>query len=351
MLVGGTAIAVHEGWNHRADDVVRDRRGWGRFTLRMVRGAGGKDVIFGTVYGPQSGSAHWKVQEKEMAALRNAGVRGIGDDPRHQFYLDLFQELFAHFGRGVAIVIGGDFNDRWGAKYKGGRVLTSLESFAEALRLGNAMEERHGNLIPTRFELWKGKMRSSTPDHILVSEWVMKRDKDNVMRIGVLQGEELNDSDHRQLLVELDCQVLLGLDEEGCKEPAPLPKRVQPKLYLSDDKMVLEYAREVNRFGDERGCEAGIEELERVAARWSGHDPDAEESPVVQAQMDTVMARCLGLLLEAEKTVVGKPKVQSKATQAKRKELSSQEAKPKHRRVRRLKDLLALYDKGYYRAI
>ena len=27
------------------------------------------------------------------------------------------------------------------------------------------------------------------------------------------------------------------------------------------------------------------------------------------------------------------------------------EAKPKHRRVRRLKELLALYDKGYYRSI
>ena len=263
--------------------------------------------------------------------------------------LILFQELFAHFGRGVAIVIGGDFNDRWGTKHKGGKVLKSLESFAEALRLGNAMEVRHGSLLPTRVEMWKGKMRSSTLDHILMSEWVMKRDKD--MRIGVLQGEELNDSDHRQLLVELDCQVLLGLDEEGCKEPALLPKWVHLKLYLSDDKMLLEYAKEVNRLGDERGCEAGIEELEQVAAKWSGHDPDAEESPVLQAQMDTVMARCLGLLLEAERTVVGKPKVQSKATQAKRKELWSQDAKPKHRRVRRLMELLALYDKGYYRTI
>lgn len=81
ILGGGTAIAVHEGWNYRADDVVMDRRGWGRYTLRMVRGAAGKDAIFGTVYGPQSGSAHWKVQEKEMPALRNAGVRDIGDDP------------------------------------------------------------------------------------------------------------------------------------------------------------------------------------------------------------------------------------------------------------------------------
>ena len=148
MLVGGTAIAVHERWNYRADDVTKDRRGWGRYTLRMIRGAAGKDAIFGVVYGPQSGSAHWKVQEKEMAALRMAGERGIGDDPRHQFYLDLFQELFAHFGKGVAIVIGGDFNDKWGRKYKGGKVLKSIESFAEALRLGNAMEARHGGPAP-----------------------------------------------------------------------------------------------------------------------------------------------------------------------------------------------------------
>ena len=55
-----------------------------------------------------------------------------------------------------------------------------------------------------------------------MSERVLKRD--NNTRIGVLQGEDLNDSDHRQLLVELDCQVLLGLDEEGCKAPARLPK-------------------------------------------------------------------------------------------------------------------------------
>ena len=150
MLVGGTAIAVHERWSYRADDVTKDRRGWGRYTLRMIRGAAGKHAIFGVVYGPQSGSAHWKVQEKEMAALRTAGERGIGDDPRHQFYLDLFQELFAHFGKGVAIVIGGDFNDKWGRKYKGGKVLKSIESFAEALRLGNAMEVRHGSLLPTR---------------------------------------------------------------------------------------------------------------------------------------------------------------------------------------------------------
>ena len=291
MLVGGTAIAVHEKWNYRADDVVSDKRGWGRYTLRLMRGAAGKDAIFGTVYGPQSGSDHWKVQEREMSALRNVGERGIGDDPRHQFYLDLFQELFEHFGRGVAMVIGGDFNARWGKQYRGGKVLKPLESFAEALRLGNAMEVRHGSLLPTRFELWKGKMRSSTPDHILVSEGVMKSDTD--MRIGVLQGEELNDSDHMQLLVELDCQVLLGLDEERCKEPAPLPKWVQPKLYLSDDKMVLDYAKEVNRLGEERGCEAEIEHLEQMAVKWSGHDPDAEESPVLQAQMDAVIRAAL----------------------------------------------------------
>ena len=72
-------------------------------------------------------------------------------------------------------------------------MLKSLESFAEALRLGNAMEVRHGSLLPTRFEMWKGKMRSSIPDHILMSESVMKRNKD--MRIGVLQGEELNESE------------------------------------------------------------------------------------------------------------------------------------------------------------
>ena len=144
-----------------------------------------------------------------------------------------------------------------------------------------------------------------------MSEWVLKRDKD--IRIGVLQGEELNDSDHRQLLVELDCQVLLGLDEEGCKEPAPLPKWVQPKLYLSDDKMVLDYAKEVNRLGEERGCEAAVEELEQAAVEWSGHEPDLEESPVLQALMDAVMARCLGVLLDAERPVVGKPKVQRKA--------------------------------------
>ena len=130
-----------------------------------------------------------------------------------------------------------------------------------------------------------------------------------------------------------------------------LRRWVQPKLYLSDDKMVLDYANEVNRLGEERGCEAAVEELEQVAVKWSGHDPDAAESPVLQASMDEVMARGLGVLLEAEKTVVGKPKVQSKATQAKRKELWSQAAKPTHRRVRRLKELLALYDKGYYRSI
>ena len=84
MLVGGTAIAVHERWNYRADDVTKDRRGWGRYTLRMIRGAAGRDAIFGAVYGPQGGSAHWKVQEKEMATLRTAGERGIGYDPRHQ---------------------------------------------------------------------------------------------------------------------------------------------------------------------------------------------------------------------------------------------------------------------------
>ena len=117
---------------------------------------------------------------------------------------------------------------------------------------------------------------------------------------------------------------------------------MQPKLYLGDDKMVLDYAQEVNRLGEARGCEAAVEELGSVASEWSGYDPDAEESPVLQASMDEAMARCLGVLLKAERMVVGKPKVQSKVTQAKRKELWSQAAKPKHRRVRRLKELLAL---------
>ena len=47
-------------------------------------------------------------------------------------------------------------------------MLKPLESFAEALRLGNAMGVRHGSLVPARFETWRGKMRSSTPDHILI---------------------------------------------------------------------------------------------------------------------------------------------------------------------------------------
>ena len=58
---------------------------------------------------------------------------------------------------------------------------------------------------------------------------------------------------------------------QGCNfvrfQREPLPKWVQPKLYLSDDKMVLDYANEVNRLGEERGCEAGIEVLERLAAQ------------------------------------------------------------------------------------
>ena len=182
-----------------------------------------------------------------------------------------------------------------------------------------------------------------------MSEGVLKRDKD--MRIGVMQGEEVNNSDHRQLLVELDCQVLLGLDQEGCREPAPLLKWVQPKLYLSDDKMVLDCANEANRLGEERGCKAGIDDLEQMAVKWSGHDPDAEEIPVLQAQMHAAMASCLGVLLEAERVVVRKLKVQSKAQQAKRKELWSQEANLKHMRARKLKELLVLYDKGYYRSL
>jgi hypothetical protein len=61
--------------------------------------------------------------------------------------------------------------------------------------------------------------------------------------------------------------------------------------------MVLDYAKEVNRLGEERGCEAGVVNLERIAVQWSVHDPDAEESPVLQSQMDAVMASCLGVLL------------------------------------------------------
>jgi len=345
---GGTAMCVHSCWRHRTDDVITDDRGWGRFNGRVLRGTSGHSVVWVQVQGPSPGRTTWEVQEAAIAMDLKDGKKGVEDNPKSQFLRDLFEALKGYFGRdNTVLIVGGDFNMEWKENLSG-RVFSGLKSFAVSLGLTNAMTAKHQRLYPTRFEMKRGKMEASTPDHILISRYAVAMGA--LQKVGVWTTRDINHSDHRMLLVEVNLSMLLRLDEKGLKI-SPKPRRWLPtKLYMNVEDMGAKYQLAVTKLWKAGSCEEMLEDLEQYAAAFSGWDPDDAEDEQLQRKMDKTLANCIQVLLEAEKEVIGPPRKEKKL-RARRKELWCRQQASQHREVRLLQKLLHLCHMGHFAKI
>jgi hypothetical protein len=210
--------------------------------------------------------------------------------------------------------------------------------------LGNAMVQANGQLAYTRIE---GR-RESTPDHVLISKSILKRDK--TIRAGVLQGIQLNNSDHRQIVIEMDYTTLLNLDADGGKMQRVPQPMIKPKLYLNDTGKVNTYIDHVIQKWEEGKCSQAIATLEELSMKYEGGDPDMPDCGWLQIEMDKTMLMCVNALTKAEEKTVGKPRRQ-KAVRSKKKDLHSKAAMVHHRQIRMLSKLVTLYERRKYGAI
>jgi hypothetical protein len=99
--VGGTLMATRTGWN-RADKELVDRRGWGRYSGRVIVGVAGRAVLLLQVQGPCEGlgeGTQWQQQLSGMAAMKAKGEEAECD-PGAQFLVDLYADLQPHLLKG-----------------------------------------------------------------------------------------------------------------------------------------------------------------------------------------------------------------------------------------------------------
>ena len=165
-IEGGCVLAGHEDWRHRLDETVQDCRGWGRYVGKVIRGGRGKQVVVVTFLGPEGETL--RKQKELLAAMISRQVKRVVANPKQQFLLDLFDDLFPFWKKGAHLVIGGDFNMKWEKSAPASALFTGLQDFASACDLVHAMEARRYGICDT----WiKGgdSNQGSAIDHVLIS--------------------------------------------------------------------------------------------------------------------------------------------------------------------------------------
>ena len=131
----------------RAQKVVKDRRGWGRYAGvvlegRMQAGVQRKAAVI-TVYAPcGTTSAATQRQAAGIAAAAAAGQKGVrGKSPFAVLLKDLHAEIVELKAKGVAdIIVGGDFNARHDGSVRPWR---QLQAWRKRCGLGDVLRELH----------------------------------------------------------------------------------------------------------------------------------------------------------------------------------------------------------------
>jgi endonuclease/exonuclease/phosphatase family metal-dependent hydrolase len=127
-------------------------------------------------------------------------------------------ETIDKLGDNVRIILAGDFNMPWNAK---GRTVVSdavekklsklLNTLCEIRSLTSAWSALHPEKKAWTRQTSLTGMGSSHIDHIIVSTCLVQSKA--ITRIGILQDEQVGNSDHRLVVMEFEINIALNLSE------------------------------------------------------------------------------------------------------------------------------------------
>ena len=304
--LGGTMVAVHDRLSHRAQVMQADALG--RWAGVRVLGEGGRGLVIVSIYRPSRSSdmgSMWE-QQKKMLQTKEKARRG---DASELFYEDLTRWVMSNRRKGDMLMIGGDWNEEWAGKRVG--LQTAMRDLAGSLGLVNLMQERHGRLFPTWYKSWDGVVKTSI-DHVLVSKELVG---EGVVRsIGVWKGRQLNGSDHRPIVIEMDIHRLLGISQGGLHKREAREKP-PPRLGPEDEELIPHYQKTAVELWRLLRMERRLAELEKQAAekRWE------EQDEMMQRGMDELMWLLTRIMLVAERMTKGQGAMHSSDRKSKKK--------------------------------
>ena len=327
----------------RAQVEAVDTRGWGRYVIMMVDGAEGvkNKLCVVSVHSPSKpwrgeGGSVWERQAELMKGLRKT-EQGIEENPRAQLIRDIHRDMREIITKyrtyKVGFVLGGDLNQEWGHGPPVGGVYDEWRGLAEMMGMKEVSLVKHGKLF------WTNEGNSkTTPDHIMVSSYLLGGGA--LQRVGVLQGVRHNSTTHRALMMQLEVGSWLGLGADIKKVGARAPKVIKPKLYINKVLEVLDYQEEAGRLWDSWGMTHKVSKLlEDGRGLISGGCLYEHLGEEFQARMDKTMGMAQQVLLQAQRKVVGREKVETRQ-RSRRKEPFSEQLRQGGEKLRELQRLL-----------
>ena len=153
---GECSIVVMPELRSRAGKCIRDKRGWGRYAGIVIdgkrEGPVQRRVAILTVYAPCGQSSAAAVRQAAgIAKAVAAGERGMGrKSPFAVLLKDLTAEIVELKRKGVAVIIGGDFNTRHDGAQRPWRQLRAwcqLNGLGDVLRTRRARCHLGGSLL------------------------------------------------------------------------------------------------------------------------------------------------------------------------------------------------------------
>lgn len=352
VVEGGCAIGSNERWKPRVGHYTVDSRGWGRYCAQLIQGGAtwSRCMVVFELMLPTAGSGMYKEQAAEMEAMRSQGEIGIEDNPVSQALRDIHDEMMKismKAGREVAFVLMGDLNQTWGG-IRGAGPFGNIAQAFKRFGLVNAMQHRHNKQFWTyEGNSSKGVVRTAI-DHILVSDCIA----DGIRSIGVLQGENLNKSDHKMLCMVLEPSHWLKIDAKGARMPRkprsmtysvdPRPARPSYWSASTSRHTVLALPPDPSH----PRCPISSSFLPGIYTPATLATP--RPSAAVSLSMDSTMRQCVTMLHEAHDAVAGKPKLKPKL-RSRWKQPNSPELKWRTHKMKKLHRMLRAVKRRSYR--
>ena len=365
--VGGTMVATDDAVSRILGVAIEDPRGWGRFTGRILVGKEGFTTVSMAAYFPCTASkdspgSAWQTQ---AALMKDIPAEERLSDPWFQCLADLQRVLWLLLHEGASptvlekrtIILSADFNARWvNPKPEGSpsqKRTRSLRAFAQLLGLAEPMSFLHPSARPlTYYKSTEPGAQTSCIDFFLVSSTILEQGI--VMEAGVLQHEQINNSDHRLCVIDVHLDALLHLGD-GWHQPEAASDPKLQKLPLRCPKSSSAFQCRATELWKKNNGQTCIREAVDAVAAWSAdRDHAADDAgtsdwgtvdPTILAHLDAVFETLVSVTVGAWRSAQNcLPAYQQMGSH--RKDGWSPECVKKMRNLRCLLDVASLWQRG-----
>ena len=252
--IGECSIAVMPALSARAEQPLRDCRGWGRYSGIVIMGKLVEKVqrklAIITLYAPcgdESGAGKWQMGQIDSIDDTVAGVHRGSAIAMLLHDLDVLLKTKLE---GCHVMIGGDWNQRHNSK----RVFKQkqwcmLQAWMKKRGLVDVMQELHGNKCNAYYSYrnvggkdkatGKRKVHRSRVDHCYVSQPMVTSGA--ILAAGISTRAQMGSSLHYMVSVEVDFRRVLGI--ESANAGAADVVDMEPRMpYIRNEKRRKEYS-------------------------------------------------------------------------------------------------------------